>query len=195
MTQIISALGNAKLQTATTTIGGGDEPDAARKPQLPVVTQSSPVTPSAAMGATVTVQNPTVPPMLGVIAVDTLSVSSRTATPIQGFGNLCVKPQGLSSCPSADGTELFYRKQGQCQGSSAKFSLSSDGVLRQHCSRKKICPKGGQGGYGVPLVISGKCGKEQSKFERTTGRFSLKILIERLTATSVTHSDTDRSLT
>lgn len=69
MTQIISALGNAKLQTATTTMGGGDEPDAARKPQFPVVTQSSPAAPSAAMGATVTVQNPTVPSMLGVTVV------------------------------------------------------------------------------------------------------------------------------
>ncbi|XP_020611781.1 disintegrin and metalloproteinase domain-containing protein 8-like isoform X2 [Orbicella faveolata] len=96
------------------------------------------------------------------------SVSRRTATTIQGFGNLCVKPQGLSSCPSADGTELFYRKPGQCQGASTKFLLSPDGVLRHHCSRKKICPKGGQGGYGVPLVISGNCDKEQSKFERTT---------------------------
>ena len=69
MTQIISALGNAKLQTATTTMGGGDEPDAARKPQFPIVTQSSPAAPSAALGATVTVQNPTVPPMLGVTVV------------------------------------------------------------------------------------------------------------------------------
>ena len=69
MTQIISALGNAKLQTATTTMGGSDEPDAARKPQFPVVTQSSPVAPCAAMGATITVQNPTVPPMLGVTVV------------------------------------------------------------------------------------------------------------------------------
>ena len=69
MTQIISALGNAKLQTATTTMGGGDEPDAARKPRFPVVTQSSPAAPSAVMGATVTVQNPTVPPMLGVTVV------------------------------------------------------------------------------------------------------------------------------
>ena len=67
MTQIISALGNAKLQTATTTMGGSDEPDAARKP--PVVTQSSPAAPSSAMGATVTVQNPTVPSMLGVTVV------------------------------------------------------------------------------------------------------------------------------
>ena len=69
MTQIISALGNAKLQTATTTMGGGDEPDAARKPQFPVVTQSSPAAPSTVMGATVTVQNPTVPPMLGMTVV------------------------------------------------------------------------------------------------------------------------------
>lgn len=129
------------------------------------------------------------------IVVDTISVSRRTATTIQGFGNLCVKPQGLSSCPSADGTELFYRKPGQCQGASTKFLLSPDGVLRHHCSRKKICPKGGQGGYGVPLVISGNCDKEQSKFERTTRRFSLKILIERLSVTSVTHSDTDWALT
>lgn len=69
MTQIISALGNAKLQTVTTTMGGDDEPDTARKPQLPVVTQSSPAAPSTAMGATVTVQNPTVQPMLGVTVV------------------------------------------------------------------------------------------------------------------------------
>lgn len=69
MTQIISALGNAKLQTVTTTMGGDDEPDTARKPQLPVVTQSSPAAPSIAMGATVTVQNPTVQPMLGVTVV------------------------------------------------------------------------------------------------------------------------------
>ena len=98
--------------------------------------------------------------------IDFFSVSLRTPTPIQGFGNLCVKPQG--SCPSADGTELFYR-QGQCREESAKFILSSDGVLRHHCSQKMICPKGGQAGYGVPLVISGRCGKGQSKFERTSG--------------------------
>jgi len=118
--------------------------------------------------------------MVMCVVVDAISVSRRTATTIQGFGNLCVKPQGLSNCPSADGTELFYRKQGQCQGASAKFTLSPDGVLTHACSRKKICPKGGNGGYGVPLVISGECSKEQSKFERTTGRLSLKILIERL---------------
>jgi len=69
MTQIISALGNAKLQTATTTMGGSDEPDAARKPQFPVVTQSSPAASCAAVGATVTVQNPTVPSVLGVTVV------------------------------------------------------------------------------------------------------------------------------
>ena len=112
--------------------------------------------------------------MMMCVVVHTISVSWRTATTIQGFGKLCVKPQGLSSCPSADGTELLYRKQGQCQGASTKFILSPDGVLRHHCSRKKICPKGGKGGYGVALVISGNCDKEQSKFERTTRRLSLK---------------------
>ncbi|KAJ7394604.1 metalloendopeptidase [Desmophyllum pertusum] len=99
------------------------------------------------------------------------SDSSDTPTPIQGFGNLCIKPQG-SSCPSAEETELFYTAQ--CQGTSAKFTLSSNGVLRQHCSKKKrkkkICPKGGQGGYGVPLVISRDCDENQSKFERTPGK-------------------------
>lgn len=69
MTQIISALGNAKLQTATAAIGGGDEPDAARKAQNTVVTQSPSGSPTSAMGTTVTVQNPTVPPMLGVTVV------------------------------------------------------------------------------------------------------------------------------
>lgn len=67
VTQIISALGNAKLQTATTTIGS-DEPDAAKKPQLPVVMQ--PVRADASpMGTTVTVQSPTSPPLLGVTVV------------------------------------------------------------------------------------------------------------------------------
>ena len=68
MTQIISALGNAKLQTATTTIGP-DEPDAAKKAQLPVVTQSSGSTDSSTMGTTVTVQSPTTPALLGVTVV------------------------------------------------------------------------------------------------------------------------------
>ena len=125
---------------------------------------------------------------ISCVVVYTISVSRRTATTIQGFGNLCVKPQGLSSCPSADGTELFYRKPGQCQGTSIKFVLSPDGVLRHHCSQKKICPKGGHGGYGVPLIISGKCDKEQSKFERTTRRFSGKVLIERLSVTSLSQT-------
>lgn len=68
MTQIISALGNAKLQTATTTIGP-DEPDAGKKAQLPVVTQSFGGAGRSAMGATVTVQGPTIPPLLGVTVV------------------------------------------------------------------------------------------------------------------------------
>ena len=68
MTQIISALGNAKLQTATTTMGP-DEPDAGKKAQLPVVTQSFGGAGRSAMGATVTVQGPTIPPLLGVTVV------------------------------------------------------------------------------------------------------------------------------
>ena len=68
VTQIISALGNAKLQTATTTIGP-DEPDAGKKAQRPVVTQSFGSGNSSTMGATVTVQSPTVPPLLGVTVV------------------------------------------------------------------------------------------------------------------------------
>lgn len=68
MTQIISALGNAQLQTATTTIGP-DEPDAGKKAQLPVVKQSSVTAVGSAMGTTVTVQSPTVTPQLGVTVV------------------------------------------------------------------------------------------------------------------------------
>ena len=68
MTQIISALGNAKLQTATTTLGP-DEPDAAKKAQLPVVTQPSGSTDSSTMSTTVTVQSPTSPALLGVTVV------------------------------------------------------------------------------------------------------------------------------
>lgn len=68
MTQIISALGNAQLQTATTTIGP-DEPDAGKKVQLPVVKQSSVTAVGSAMGTTVTVQSPTVTPQLGVTVV------------------------------------------------------------------------------------------------------------------------------
>ena len=68
MTQIISALGNAKLQTATTTIGP-DEPDAGKKAQLPVVTQSSGSSDSSTMGTTVTVQSSSALPLLGVTVV------------------------------------------------------------------------------------------------------------------------------
>ena len=68
VTQIISALGNAKLQTATTTIGP-DEPDAPKKAHLPVVTQSSGNGDGSAMGATVTVQKPSTPSHLGATVV------------------------------------------------------------------------------------------------------------------------------
>lgn len=68
VTQIISALGNAKLQTATTTMGP-DEPDAGKKAQLPVVTQPSGKGDNSTMGATVTVQKPNTPPLLGVTVV------------------------------------------------------------------------------------------------------------------------------
>ena len=68
VTQIISALGNAKLQTATTTIGP-DEPDAPKKAHLPVVTQSSGNGHGSAMGATVTVQKPSTPSHLGATVV------------------------------------------------------------------------------------------------------------------------------
>lgn len=69
MTEIISALGNAKLQTATTAIGGADEQDAAKKASPAVVTQSPADSSVSAMGTTVTVQSPTVPPLLGVTVV------------------------------------------------------------------------------------------------------------------------------
>ena len=123
------------------------------------------------------------------IVIVALSDSSDTPTPIQGFGNLCIKPQG-SSCPSAEETELFYTAQ--CQGTSAKFTLSSNGVLRQHCSKKKrkkkICPKGGQGGYGVPLVISRNCDENQSKFERTPGKLAFKKTVGRSVSRSIGRS-------
>ena len=110
---------------------------------------------------------------MSIVFVST--VSSRTPTSIQGFGGLCVKPQGISSCSPPDGTELLYRAPGQCQGTFDKFSLSPDGVLRHHCSGKKVCPKGGQAWYGVPLVIGGNCDIKQSKFERTSGKCSLQL--------------------
>lgn len=69
MTEIISALGNAKLQTATTAMGGTDEQDAAKKASPAVVTQSPAGSSVSAMGTTVTVQSPTVPPLLGVTVV------------------------------------------------------------------------------------------------------------------------------
>ena len=78
VTQIISALGNAKLQTATSTIGP-DEADAAKKAHLPVVTQSSGKGDDSTMGATVTVQKPSTPSHLGVTVVKSpTSDSSKT---------------------------------------------------------------------------------------------------------------------
>lgn len=79
VTQIISALGNAKLQTATTTIGP-DEPDAPKKAHLPVVMQSSGNGDGSAMGATVTVQKPSTPSPLGATVVK--SPTSDSPKPI-----------------------------------------------------------------------------------------------------------------
>ena len=71
--EIIAALGNAKLQTATTAIGSGDEPDAGKRAQLPVVMPSSETTPtsaeSPAMGVTVTVPKRSTSSSFGVTLV------------------------------------------------------------------------------------------------------------------------------
>ena len=83
MTQIISALGNAKLQTATTAIEGGDEQDALKKAQPAVVIQSPAGSSVSAMGTTVTlqspsvtVQSPSVSPSLGVTVVKSPTTES-----------------------------------------------------------------------------------------------------------------------
>ena len=63
----MSVLGKAKLQTATTTVAGQDEPDAARKDKAAVVTPSLPVTQPGGptMGVTVTVAKPSTRPVMG----------------------------------------------------------------------------------------------------------------------------------
>ena len=96
------------------------------------------------------------------------SASSSTPTQIQGFGGLCVIPQGQSPCPAADGTELIYSTG--CQGEGSQFILSN-GILIHKCSNKKICPQGGQNFYGTPLVIDNSCDDTESKFERTEGKY------------------------
>lgn len=110
MTQIISALGNAKLQTVTTAIGGGDEPDAARKPQLPVVTQSSTAAPAAAMGETVTVQSPTVPPMLGVTVVRSPTTDSPKTVIVRKDKVEEVSSQGVATITISGKTEDDTKK-------------------------------------------------------------------------------------
>ncbi|XP_029206895.2 uncharacterized protein LOC114970596 isoform X2 [Acropora millepora] len=105
---------------------------------------------------------------IDVLGCDASSpASSSTPTQIQGFGGLCVIPQGQSPCPAADGTELIYSTG--CQGEGSQFILSN-GILIHKCSNKKICPQGGQNFYGTPLVIDNSCDDIESKFERTEGK-------------------------
>lgn len=106
------------------------------------------------------------------------SASSSTPTPIQGFGGLCVLPQGWASCPSPDGTELIFTSPGRCGGEGSQFTLSN-GILMHKCSKKRVCPKGGRNYYGVPLVIDSSCDVTESKFERTQER-SLRHVSSRL---------------
>ena len=98
-----------------------------------------------------------------------IPVSPAAPTSIQGYDNLCVTSQGGSSCLTNNGTQLFYSAQASYRDTSAKFTFSN-GVLKQHCSGKKICPKGVY--YGAPLVISDSCEESQAKFERTKGTFT-----------------------
>ena len=99
--------------------------------------------------------------------LDFSPASSSTPTQIQGFGGLCIIPQGQSPCPAADGTELIYSTG--CQGEGSQFILSN-GILMHKCSNKKICPQGGNNFYGTPLVIDNSCEDTESKFERTEGK-------------------------
>ena len=99
-----------------------------------------------------------------------IPVSPAAPTSIQGYDNLCVTSQGGSTpCSTNSGAQLVYSTQASCQDTSAKFTFSN-GVLKQHCSGKKICPKGVY--YGAPLAINDSCEESQAKFERTKGTFT-----------------------
>ena len=81
-TQVVSALEKAKIMTATTTIAGGDEPDAAKNPGVPTIPEENPpksVVPTdekAAIGVTITIPKEQEPsPGLGV------TVTKSPATP------------------------------------------------------------------------------------------------------------------
>ena len=91
-----------------------------------------------------------------------IPVSPAASTSIQGYDNLCVTSQGGSPCSTTNGAHLVYSMQTSCRNTSAKFTFLN-GVLKQHCSGKKICPKGVY--YGAPLVISDSCEESQAKFE------------------------------
>ena len=104
-----------------------------------------------------------------IIPYALIPVSSAAPTSIQGYDNLCVTPQGGSPCSNNDEAQLVYSTQASCRETSAKFTLSN-GVLKQHCSGKKICPK--RVYYGAPLTISDSCEECQAKFERTKGTFT-----------------------
>ena len=98
-----------------------------------------------------------------------IPVSPAASTSIQGYDNLCVTSQGGSPCSTTNGAHLVYSMQTSCRNTSAKFTFLN-GVLKQHCSGKRICPKGVY--YGAPLVISDSCEESQAKFERTKGTFT-----------------------
>lgn len=50
-----------------------------------------------------------------------------------------------------------------------EFTLDANGILRHHCSGKKICPENGGTGSGTKIIMSSSCTDAQAKFVRTAG--------------------------
>lgn len=77
------------------------------------------------------------------------------------------------TCKPFDDSPLIEKPQqgGMCRENFKQFTLDVNGILRHHCSRKKVCPKDGATHRRASIVISSRCSDEDSKFIRTPGKY------------------------
>ena len=86
------------------------------------------------------------------------------------LAKFCVLPE-TANCNVYDGTVLQWKAGPEkCDLEEAQFQVNfEDGSIIHHCSRKPVCPSGGEVSNGSKLVISSKCAgaRPTRKFTRT----------------------------
>lgn len=95
-------------------------------------------------------------------------VSVTSSTPIKAYNDFCLIPASYT-CNQVDGSKPFFKKGYECKETSIEFILDANGILRHHCSGKKVCPEGTFD--GAKIVLSSTCTDQQATFVRTPGTY------------------------